>query len=82
MFNTVIVTTVAAREDLLGELDDFEKILNQAEDHLTTKASPEAPIKETLVTLGVYEQDDKLIKLIPESILTNNYVDFRMTLRK
>ena len=80
--NCAIITIAAAEELLLKELDDFEKTLTHAESHLTTKASPEAPIKETLVTLGVCEEDDKLIKLIPDSILTYNYVEFRMTLRK
>jgi len=78
----VIITISAAEEKLLKGLDEFEKTLNHAENYLTTKASSEAPIKETLVTLGLYEKDDKLIKLIPESISTNNYVEFRMTLRK
>jgi len=78
----VIITTAVAEKDLLQELDDFEKTLNHAESHLTTKAPPEAAIKETLVTLGVCENDDKLIKLIPETISTNNYVEFRMILRK
>jgi len=81
-FKIVNIIIVAAEEQLLKDLDEFEKTLNHAENHLTTKASPEAPIKETLVTLGVCELDDKLIRLIPDSILTNNYVEFRLTLRK
>ena len=78
----MIITTAVAEKDLLKELNDFEKTLNQAENHLTTKAPPELPIKETLVNLGVCDKEDKFIKLIPEAILTNNYVNFRMTLRK
>ena len=78
----MIFTIAVAEKDLLKELNDFEKTLNHAESHLTTKAPPDLPIKETLVNLGVCEKEDKFIKLIPEAILTNNYVDFRMTLRK
>ena len=74
---------VAAEKDLIKEFDEFEKILNHAENHLTTQAEPRKSITESLEELGLCDPaKEKLVKLIPKTILTYHYVQFRMTLRK
>ena len=67
---------------LLTELDEFEKTLNRAENHLTTVEEYNSSIKQCLVELGLYDASDKFISLIPKSILVCHYVHFRMALRK
>ena len=67
---------------LLVELDDFEKSLNHAENHLTTEEEVKSSIIRCLVELALCESTDKLVNLIPKSILVCHYVHFRMTLRK
>ena len=67
---------------LLTELDDFEKSLNHAESHLTSQEEVKSSIVQCLVDLGLCESTDKLVSLIPKSVLLCHYVHFRMTLRK
>ena len=67
---------------LLTELDEFEKTLNHAENHLTTVEEHKSSIKHCLVELGLCEATDKFVSLIPKSILVCHYVHFRMALRK
>ena len=69
-------------ENLLTDLDEFEKSLNHAETHLTTKEECKKPIIQCLIDLGFCESTDKFVSLIPKSILVCHYVHFRMTLRK
>jgi len=69
-------------DHLLNELDEFEKSLNHAENHLTTKVELTSSIIQSLVELGLCESTDKLVSNIPKSILVQHYVHFRMTLRK
>ncbi|XP_065913406.1 uncharacterized protein [Dysidea avara] len=69
-------------KDLLTDFDEFEKIMNHAESHLTTQAELRKSVKESLLELGLCEPTEKLITLIPKSILAYHYVQFRMTLRK
>ena len=67
---------------LLNQLDEFEKLLNQAENHLTRKGDLKSSIIQVLNDLGLCEYGEKLISLIPKTILVCHYVHFRMTLRK
>lgn len=69
-------------EHLLNELDEFEKLLNHAENHLTTKTELKSSIIQCLVDLDFCESTDEFVNLIPKSVLVCHYVDFRMTLRK
>lgn len=70
-------------EHLLIELDEFEKSLNHAENHLVTKEELQSwSIMQCLVDFGFCESNDKLVTLVPKSILVCHYVHFRMTLRK
>ena len=67
---------------LLSELNDFEKLLNHAENHLTKEENLELSITELLRDLGLFESTEKFVSLIPQTILVCHYVHFRMTLRK
>ena len=67
---------------LRNQLDEFEKLLNQAENHLTRKEDLESSIIQVLNNLGLCEYSEKFISLIPKTILVCHYVHFRMTLRK
>ena len=67
---------------LLNQLDEFEKLLNQAENHLTRKGDLKSSIIQVLNDLSLCEYGEKLISLIPKTILVCHYVHFRMTLRK
>ena len=70
-------------EHLLIELDEFEKSLNHAENHLVKKEELRSlSIMQCLVDLGLCESDDKLVTLVPKSVLVCHYVHFRLTLRK
>ena len=69
-------------EQLLIELDEFEKSLNHAENHLITKEELKSSIIKCLVDLCFYESTDELVSLIPKSVLVCHYVHFRITLRK
>ena len=69
-------------EQLLIELDEFEKSLKHAENHLITKEELKSSIIKCLVDLGFCESTDQLVSLIPKSILVCHYVHFRITLRK
>ena len=78
----LIFTFIVGEKDLLTDFDEFEKIMNHAESHLTTQAELRKSVKESLLELGLCEPTEKLITLIPKSILAYHYVQFRMTLRK
>ena len=67
-------------EDLLSDLDEFEKSLSHAEDHLIKKENLESSI--TQHDFGLRESAKKFIALIPKTILVCHYVYFRMTVRK
>lgn len=67
---------------LLAELDEFEKSLNHAENHLTTAEEHKSSIVQCLVDLGLCDLTDKFVSVIPKSVLVCHYVHFRMTLRK
>ena len=67
---------------LLSELNEFEKLLNHAESHLTRKENLESSIIQLLRNLGLFDSTEKLISLIPKTILVCHYVHFRMSLRK
>ena len=69
-------------DDLLRDLNEFEKSLNQAESHLTTKEDSTSSIIETLVKLDRCKSTEKFVNLMPKSILVHHYVYFRMTLRR
>ena len=82
LFSISTFAFVAAEKDLLTDFDGLEKTLNHVENHLSTQAELRKSIKESLLELGLCEPTEKLITLIPKSILTYHYVQFRMTLRK
>ena len=67
---------------LLSELNEFEKLLNHAESHLTREENLELSITQYLGDLGLFEPTEKFIGLTPKTILVCHYVHFRMTLRK
>jgi len=68
---------------LLKDLDEFEKVLNQAENYLTTKEDlKSSSIIQILCGLDLCESTEKFVDLIPKTILVCHYVHFRMTLRK
>ena len=67
---------------LLTELDEFEKSLNHAENHLITAVEHKSSIVQCLVDLGLCDLTDKFVSVIPKSVLVCHYVHFRMTLRK
>ena len=67
---------------LLAELDEFEKSLNHAENHLITAVELKSSIVQCLVDLGLCDLTDKFVSVIPKSVLVCHYVHFRMTLRK
>ena len=69
-------------DHLLTNLDEFEKLLNHAESHLTSEEDHKSSIIQCLVDLGLCDSTDKFVNLIPKSILVCHYVHFRMTLRK
>lgn len=69
-------------DSLLAELDEFEKTLNHAENHLTTVVDHKLSIINCLAELGLCDANDKFVSLIPKSILVCHYVHFRMALRK
>ena len=67
---------------LLAELDEFEKSLNHAENHLISEEELKSSVIQCLVDLGLCDSTDKFVGLIPKSVLVCHYVHFRMTLRK
>jgi len=67
------------KEGLLEKLDELEKTLNHAEANIITKYDLTKPIAKSLNTSDKIEG---LICLIPKSVLTHHYVEFRMTLRR
>ena len=69
-------------DNLLIDLNDFEKSLNQAESDLTTKVDSKSSIVDILFDKGLCISTDKFVSLIPKSILPQHYVYFRMTLRR
>ena len=69
-------------DDLLSDLNEFEKSLYRAENHLTTVESRTSSIIDTLVNLGFCKSTEKFVSLIPKSVLVHHYVYFRMTLRR
>ena len=69
-------------DNLLTELDEFEKLLNPAENHLISVKDLKLSIIKYLVDLSLCDATDKLVSLIPKTILVCHYVHFRMTLRK
>ena len=69
-------------DHLLTELDEFEKSLNHAENHLISKEEHKSSVIQCLVDLGLCDSTDKFVSLIPKSVLVCHYVHFRMTLRK
>ena len=69
-------------ECLLNDLDKFEELLKQAENHLTREETHELSITGSLISLHLCESTEKFISLIPKTILTHHYVHFRMTLRR
>jgi len=72
----------AGLDNLLKELDEFEKSLNHAEQHLTTQADLRKSIVEVLVDIVMCDPDEKFINLLPKTILVCHYIQFRMALRK
>lgn len=73
----------AGMDCLLTELDEFEKSLNHAENHLITVEQLKSSIIQCLVDLHLCDDStDKFVSLVPNSILVCHYVHFRMTLRK
>ena len=69
-------------DHLLTELDEFEKLMNHAENHLIAVKDLKSSIMQYLVDLSLCDTSDKLVSLIPKTILVCHYVHFRMTLRK
>jgi len=69
-------------DQLLRELDEFEKSLNHAELHLTTQAEHTKSIVETLIELVMCDPEDRFVSLLPKTILVCHYIQFRMALRK
>lgn len=69
-------------DNLLTDLNEFEKCLNHAESHLTMKVDSTSSIVDTLVSLGLCKSIKKFVSLIPKSVLAHHYVYFRMTLRR
>lgn len=67
---------------LFSELNDFEKLLNNAQNYLTKEENLELSITQLLRDLGLFESNEKFISLIPQTILVCHYVHFRMTLRR
>lgn len=82
MFHVLLLFIAAEMNCLLSHLDKFEKLLNQAENHLTRNEKLESSIMQTLINLDLCESNDKFISIIPKTILVCHYVHFRMTLRK
>ena len=64
--------------DLLSDLDEFEKSLNHAENHLTTVECTSSIV----VNLVLCKSIENFVSLIPKSVLVHHYVYFRMTLRR
>lgn len=78
----MFINVAAGLDNLLKELDEFEKSLNHAEQHLTTQADSRKSIIEVLVICGLCDPEEKFINLLPKTILVCHYVQFRMALRK
>ena len=74
---------VADRMDnLLIDVNEFEKSLNQAESQLIAKVDSTSSIVDILVNLDLCISTDKFVSLVPKSVLAHHYVYFRMTLRR
>lgn len=69
-------------DDLLIDLNEFEKSLNQAESHLIAEVDSTSSIVDILVNLDLYISTEKFVSLLPKSVLAHHYVYFRMTLRR
>ena len=74
---------VADRMDnLLIDVNEFEKSLNHAESQLIAKVDSTSSIVDILVNLNLCISTDKFVSLVPKSVLAHHYVYFRMTLRR
>ena len=82
MMLCVFVDVAAGLDQLLRELDEFEKSLNHAELHLTTQAEQRKSMVEILIDLVMCDPEDKFVGLLPKTILVCHYIQFRMALRK
>ena len=67
---------------LLVDLDEFEKSLSHAEQHLITQADHRKSIIVVLVDCKLCDLEEKFVSLIPTTILVCHYIHFRMALRK
>ena len=69
-------------DNLLIDLNEFEKSLNHAESLLIAKVNSVSSIVDILVDLDLCICTDNIASLVPKSVLACHYVYFRMTLRR
>ena len=82
-YKCIFLKTVAVKMDnLLIDLNEFEKSLNHAESHLIAKVDSTSSIVDILVNLDLCTFPEGFLCLVPKSILACHYVYFRMTLRR
>ena len=81
--NSLLPSPPASMSELMSEVESMNSLLSHIEGYITRQdaGQTETPIAAYLRNLKLISEDERLPRHIPNSVLLQHFVEFRITLR-